>query len=161
MFKIMFNRLIASVLILPLLSCLVFAKIPSDWKKVKKIAGSKVVVITKARKQFEGKLINSNDDSLYIKVLDESIKLNKNDVVEVRKKSKRIGKSLAFAFGIGAAGLLTGTLIGGTQAREPGLGLLAPILGGAIGAGSGAVTGALIGNKLEKDEKEELIYIAP
>jgi hypothetical protein len=161
MFSILYHRLIAIILIIPILSSTVLARTPGDWKKVKKLAESKVVLITKAGERIEGKFINATDNSLYVKVQDESKKLNKDDIAEVRKKGKSQGKAIAFAIGIGAAGFLAGNLIGRTGNDESGLGPFAPIVGGAIGAGTGAVAGAFLGNKIEKKEKEELIYIAP
>jgi hypothetical protein len=140
------------------------AKQPSsDWNKVKKKTGSLAVVITKSGQQFNGNLVEVNDESLKINVPGQAETVKRADVAEVRVKKKSGGNKLAWIGGMTAAGFGIGAAIG--KAANPyddsGWGPFGPIIGGAIGAGGGAVVGAVIANKRSNVVGEETIYKAP
>lgn len=135
----------------------------SDWKKVKKKSGSLAVVVTKSGQQFDGNLIEVGDEGLKINVQSRTEEVKKADVAEVRIKKKGGGNKLAWIGGFAAAGFGVGAAIG--KATNPhddsGLGMFGPIVGGAIGAGGGALIGVVIADKKSKVVGEETIYKAP
>lgn len=134
-----------------------------DWKKVKKKSGSLAVVVTKSGLQFDGNLIEVGDEGLKINVQGRTEEVKKADVAEVRIKKKGGGNKLAWIGGSAAAGFGIGAGIG--KATNPnddsGLGMFGPIIGGAIGAGGGALIGLVIADKKSKVVGEETIYKAP
>ncbi|MGH9834791.1 MAG: hypothetical protein ACRD9Y_17370 [Blastocatellia bacterium] len=136
---------------------------PSDWKRVKRKVGSAVTVITKSGQSFDGNLFDATDDSLKVRVQDQTQEVKKDDVAEVRVKKKGGGNKAAWIGGLAAAGFGIGAAIG--KAANPyddsGWGPFGPIIGGAIGAAGGALTGAIIADKKAKVVGEETIYKAP
>jgi hypothetical protein len=164
MMKTLGRRLLSLTFILSLLPAVTLAqKLPTDWKKVKKITWSKAVVMTKTGERLEGQIVKVTDDALQIKILAQPQAVPKSEVAEVRKLKGSKKRTAAFALGLGAAGFAIGALIG--EAANPhddsGLGPFGPIVGGAIGAAGGAVTGVIVAGKTQKDLKEELIYQSP
>lgn len=136
---------------------------PSDWKKVKKKIGSPVVVLTKSGQSFDGNLFEATDDSLKVRVQDQTQEVKKDQVAEVRVKKKGGGRKAAWIGGLAAAGFGIGAAIG--KAANPyddsGWGPFGPWIGGAIGAAGGALTGAVVADKRAKVVGEETIYKAP
>ncbi len=155
---------LSTLIFLLLLSSSVLASQPSsDWQKVKKKAGSLAVVITKSGQQLDGNLIEVSDDGLKLNVQGKTEEVKKNDVAEVRIKKRRGGNKLAWIGGMAAAGFGIGAAIGKVTNPndDSGLGMFGPIIGGAIGAGGGAVVGAIIADRKGKVVGEETVYKAP
>ena len=153
-----------NLIFLLLLSSSVWASQPSsDWQKVKKKIGSVAVVITKSGQQLDGNLIEVGDDGLKLKVQGKTEEVRKNDVAEVRVKKRRSGNKLAWVGGMAAGGFGIGAAIGKVTNPndDSGLGMFGPIIGGAIGAGSGALAGAIIADRKGKVVGEETVYKAP
>jgi hypothetical protein len=134
-----------------------------DWKKVKKKIGSPVVVLTKSGQSFDGNLFEATDNSLKVRVQGQTQEVKKDDVAEVRVKKKGGGNKAAWIGGLAAAGFGIGAAIG--KAANPyddsGWGPFGPIIGGAIGAAGGALTGAVVADKRAKVVGEETIYKVP
>ena len=134
-----------------------------DWNKVKRKIGSAVVVLTKSGQSFDGNLFEATDDSLKVRVQDQTQEVKKDEVAEIRVKKKSGGNKAAWIGGLAAAGFGVGAAIG--KAANPyddsGWGPFGPIIGGAIGAAGGAVTGAVVAGQRAKVIGEEIIYKAP
>jgi hypothetical protein len=134
-----------------------------DWNKVKKKIGAPVVVLTKSGQSFDGNLFNATDDSLKVRVQDQTQEVKRDEVAEVRVKKKGGGNKAAWIGGLALAGFGIGAVIGKVTNPddESGLGSFGPIIGGAIGAAGGALTGAVVADKRAKVVGEETIYKAP
>ncbi len=158
------RRLLASVILLSLIVSTALGRQDlNDWNKVKTKIGSPVAVIAKTGNRLDGMLISATDDSVKIEDQGRISEIVKIDVAEVRIKKKAGSHKAAWIGGLAAAGFGVGAAIG--KAANPyddsGWGSFGPLIGGAIGAAGGALTGAVVSAGRGKYLKEETIYKAP
>jgi len=157
------RRLFTLILLFSLTASTAFGKQDSsDWKKVKKEVGSPVTVIDKSGNRIEGRLKVVTDDSLKIEDQDQTREIGKTDIAEIKTRKKAGGSKIAWIGGLSAAGFAVGALIGKVTNPddESGLGSFGPLIGGAIGAAGGALTGAVI-SSTRGPVREVTIYKAP
>lgn len=157
------RRLFTLILLFSLTASTAFGKQDSsDWKKVKKEVGSPVTVIDKSGNRIEGRLKVVTDDSLKIEDQDQTREIGKTDIAEIQTRKKAGGSKIAWIGGLSAAGFAVGALIGKVTNPddESGLGSFGPLIGGAIGAAGGALTGAVI-SSTRGPVREVTIYKAP
>lgn len=153
------RKLCAIVLVGLLLPIASIAQQPTrDWSTIEALKpGTKVIVLTKNGREFEGEKRQSTDDTLFMNTRfpvqgSRTISLTRDEVAEVRKKKSRwVFPVIGAAIGIGI-GLGIGQSYDRRGGDDPGSGklILGP-LGGLIGM----VGGSLIPRKSQK------IYIAP
>lgn len=157
------RSLIASILILNLTASAVFGgQDMSDWKKVRREVGSPVTVIEKSGNRIESRLKAVTDISLTIEDRGQTREIGIADIAEVQTRKKAGGSKAAWIGGLSAAGFAVGALIGkvANPDDESGLGSFGPLIGGAIGAAGGALTGAVI-SSTRGPVKVVTIYKAP
>jgi len=157
------RNLFASILLLSLTGSTAFGSQDlSDWKNVRKEVGSPATVIEKSGNRIEGRLKAVTDSSLTIEDHGRAQDIELADIAEVQTRKKAGGSKAAWIGGLSAAGFAVGALIGkvANPDDESGLGSFGPLIGGAIGAAGGALTGAVI-SSTRGPVKVVTIYKAP
>lgn len=156
-----FACLVLTVLIMNLMAA-AFQKTTADWSAVRTLpAGSKLSVRLKDGKKIEGILVSVSDSGLTLTRNNQTVDLGQPDIAKVyqlipRSAGKSAGRSALIGAGIGfGAGVAAGGAIGSYEDIQT---LESMAVLGTIGAGIGAVVGAIKG--LVSKHRRALIYNA-
>lgn len=130
--------------------------IKNDWESVQKVKpGSKLKIKTKTGQKFTGRMATVTPDSISLssKASGKDVELKREEVAEIRKKSRAL--VAGYAAVLGGLGFVGGYGIGygvgeATEAEFP---VEYPIA--VFGAAAGAIVGAIIGSR------GQVIYKAP
>ncbi|HQZ97172.1 MAG TPA: hypothetical protein PK108_14905 [Pyrinomonadaceae bacterium] len=133
------------------------AQASNDWRSVKALAGgTEVRVETKAGKKIDGTIEAVSDSTIGVSSKGKTEEVAFTDVKkvhQVKNGSRGPGIAIGAAAGAGVGAAIGGGVLAATGGSDDTGGVIAPFI--AVGAGLGALAGALIPRK-----KRTLIYEA-